>query len=208
MADYAELYDRILPYLPGAELPVVNLIIQRTARDFLRGSAVWQETLLVPTVTAQRDYVLSPTAAGARPSSVLWVRENSRDIPVVPEGLMRRMTTTPGVPYGWYSEVPTILTLLPTPDAVYNVTVRVVLTLTVASAQSDIPEVLTKDYPEEVASGVLANMLLMPGKPWTNTNTAGLHAIQYAKAIRAIRAIAREGGRPGSSTVRGIRFGA
>ena len=62
------------------------------------------------------------------------------------------------------------------------------------------PEEMITHYAEPLSAGVLAAMMGMPGKPWTQTQAAREYGRLFSGAIRTERGKLRDGGQPNQST--------
>lgn len=206
---FSALYNQILPYLPGAEIPIVDLQIRKATREFMKRTTVVQEKFTFDTTADSPIYQFNPTFGEVASMMRVWIRDehgNERELGNVLEE-RRRPLDPPGKPVGWYTTLPHLLTLQPCPDAAYTITCAAALTLSQTDTQ--LPEELVRQYAEALAAGVVAAMCSMPGKPWTHADTAKNSGRIYSRVISTIRAAQRDGGRPNQSTFTGIaRFGA
>lgn len=206
--NFSALYDHILPYLPGAELPVIDLHIRRVLREFYRRTTLWRETFEFATTT-DRTYLLTPTSGNVH--SVLSVSVDGQRIDPLPES--RQPTPAqiaamdPGVPCAWYSNYANMLSLDPTPTAGIPISAVGVITIPLDLATTQFPEETYNDFCEPIAAGVIGEMMNMPGKPWTQEKSAGRFSGTFVRTVIATRAKLRDGGQPNVSTLRGPRFG-
>lgn len=205
MAGFNELYDFILPYLPGAEPGIVDFHIRRTLREFFKRTTVWRETFEFDTVDATSTYSLQPTTGVV--ASVLRVDIDNRYAPPVPEE-KRDPRANPGVPHGWYGLLPQVITLYPTPSRVVPVRVEAAITLPVAGGDLTYPDAVHAEHAEAIAAGVVGAMMAMPGKPWSQRDAALTYSRIFGSAVRDVRGKLRDGGMPNQSTFTGPTFGA
>lgn len=203
---FSRLYDQVLPYLPAAETPIVDSQIRKVLREFMKRTSLVREKFQFPTVPGTDSYRLTPTFGQV--SSILEVRLGAEDgtkLHALPES--QRIPMAAGTPTHWYTLLPHILTLHPAPASSVQIACSAVITL--KQDDTTFPEELFEQHAEAIASGVLATMYGMPGKPWTQPNAAKDAGRMYASAMRTIRGELRDGGHPSRSTFRGIvRFGA
>ena len=201
MASFNTLYDLVLPYLPGAEPALVDSHIRKIARDFLKRSTILREQFVFETVAGVPTYELQPTAGQVSAVVAVWLPDYNHTLRVATED--RRHPEAPGQPRAWWTMVPSVLSLWPTPDSEYRVSVNAVVTTTLDTP--NLPDVLVEHHAEALAAGVLSMMMAMPGKPWTQRNAAEASGRQYAGAVRTARATVREGGQPNHSTFTAAR---
>lgn len=206
---FSRLYNQVLPYIPGAEIPIIDVQIRKALREFMKRTTLIRQTFTFPTVEDYNTYQLSPTFGMM--SSVLQVfiddmDGNERELPVRPEEL-RYAGHENNQPDSWWSTTPDVLTLYPRPDGVYSVSVIGVVTL--KQDDTTYPEELSDNYAEIIAAGAISALMAMPGKPWTSSGGSQSAGRTFSDGIKTIRAGLRDGGQPNQSTFRGIaRFGA
>jgi hypothetical protein len=202
---FEDLYDLILPYLPGAEQAIVDLQICKALREFFKRTTVWRETFAFNTTIGADTYSLTPTAGEV--SSTLLVKAQGNKIDPAPEQL-RDPNAVPGPPRGWYSLIPRLLVLYPVPDAIYPISLTAVITLPIDGSLRTYPEEVHSEHAEAIANGVMGAMMAMPGKPWSKMDSAQVYGGAFGKAIRDTRGKLRDGGQPNQSTFRApCRFG-
>lgn len=203
---FLDLYDHVIPYLPGAETSVVDLQIRRTLKDFFRRTTLWREDVPVTILPDQTLYALVPSTPIARVAHVMRVGHGPHAIDLAPVPEHYRMA--PGyvdTRAGWWVQnLPYIHLRTTEPTAV----VSCALTLTVEPGVLEFPEWVLNNHVEIVSAGILAHMMSMPGKPWTQLDLAGVHWKRYSSGVLAERAQLRDGSRPNASTMTGPRFGA
>jgi hypothetical protein len=200
MADvpFSALYDQVLPYLPGAELGIVDSNIRKAVREWMKRTTTFREIFVVDTVAGISDYRLLPASANRQVSAIIAVYPDGeqRPIDVVPED--RRHPIAAGYPNKWFTQITDVLSFYPQPDNVYRYTVNAVTILKQDAVA--MPEELIAFHGEPLAAGVLATMMGMPGKPWTQQQAGAQYGRIYSGAIRTERGKLRDGGQPNQST--------
>jgi hypothetical protein len=206
---FSTLYDQVRPYLPGAEPAFINEQIRKVLREFMKRTTLVRETFAFDTTAGMSTYQLIP--GFGQVSSVLEVFYDEpgsgieRELRARPESA--RYLRSPAKPDSWWTSLPDIITLSPTPDAIYTISVRAATTL--KQDATTFPEELLAHHAEAIAAGVMAIMYAMPGKPWTAGQAAKEAGRTFNGAIRTIRGNLRDGGQPNQSTFRGVAgFGA
>jgi hypothetical protein len=205
---FSDLYDQVLPYLPGAEPPLVDSQIRKALREFMRRTTISREifewdTAAIPTPT----YHLIPSYGEVSSIIGVWLMENgsAKPLPPVPED--RRVLREPGRPEGWYTTALDYVTLHPQPDGVYPMRAEAVVTL--AQDSTHFPDYILRHHAEAICAGVLSLMYGMPGKPWTQAQSAAQAGRAFAGEIRTLRGSLRDGGQPNQSTfIAARKFGA
>lgn len=202
---FSSLYDHIMPYLPGAEPAIINFHIRRALREFYKRTTLWRESFTFETAPDQPTYLLQPTNGMIH--SILSVVCEGNPLPVAPEHMRPPATANGSRPTGWFSTHPNLLSLTPKPDAEYTIVLEAVNTITLDNSVTEFLEETYNEYAEAIASGVVGNMMLMPGKPWTQKDSAAIYIGQFIRTVIATRAKLRDGGQPNASTIRGPRYG-
>lgn len=201
MVDYEFFYDQLIPYLPGVELPLVNLQIRKVMRDFLTRTTLAREKFPFETIAGTDTYRLNATYGEV--CSILSVKlpaYSPHPLPVVAEE--RRWPMAEGQPRGWFAALPHLPVLWPTPDAEYAVEIEAAVRPTLGDDL--FPQDVVTQHMEAISMGVLGAMYSMPGKPWTKADAAAGAARGYSSAVKTIRATMRDGGQPNASTFRPI----
>lgn len=202
---FSTLYDKILPYLPGAETPIVDNQLRKVLREFMTRTTIIRESFTLTTTPGVSTYRLQPVYGQV--SAILRVWPEGQVPPLPPVSDHALYPREPARPVAWFAHVPDVLSLYPTPDAAYEYFIDAAVTA--AQDATTFPEELAHHYGEAIAAGVLAAMMSMPGKPWTQGDAAKSAARMYSGTLRELRARVREGGQSNHSTFRGIaKFGA
>jgi hypothetical protein len=194
------MYSQILPYLPGAETPLVDLQLRKVLREFMKRTTIYRETFMFNTTPGVSTYKLVPVFGQVSSIIDAWGDNGKTLMRAIPEE--RRVPIEARKPYGWFSQVPDYVTFYPTPDAAYPIMVSAAIMLQLTD--NEYPEEILHHHAEVVAAGVLAAMYGMPGKPWTQSKAAVDAGRMFGRGINTIRAKLRDGGQPNQSTFRGI----
>lgn len=200
---FSALYDHVLPYLPGAEKPLVDANIRKAAREFLRRTTLVREDFAFTTQPGVDKYQLN--GQKGQVSSIIAVHAdgNPRPLPVATEEARARG----GKKLSWWSPVPTVLAIYPVPDREIGITLEAVVTLRLDA--TELPDDIVETYVDALAAGTLALMYAMPGKPWTSKEGAQVSGRAFGSEIKSIRGKLRDGGQPNRSTFTPMfRFGA
>lgn len=204
MATFDDFYDHVLPYLPGAEKPIVDFHIRRAVREFLKRTTVWREVFSFNTMIDEATYQLNPTQGAV--GTVMNVSIDTRWARPLAEN-KRDPYRSAGKPDSWYSLLPSVITLFPKPNAEVPVLVEAAITVPLDSNDMFIPDNIMEEHAEAIAAGVISAMMLMPGKPWSQREAGAMYGRTFGSAIRETRGKLRDGGQPNQSTFRGPRFG-
>lgn len=193
---FSDMHSLILPYLPGADLPIVNNSIRKAVREWTKRTTCLRETFVFPTAAGISDYQLLPTYGQV--SSIMAVWEDLASDPLKPVTEDERRPRPAARPTNWWEQIPGVIKMYPTPDGVYTITVNAAMTLT--QLDTEMPEELIANFGEDLANGVLALMMSMPGKPWTQSKGAVDLSRAFNSAMKTQRGKLRDGGQPNQST--------
>ena len=198
---FSALHNLVLPYLPGAEPGIIDAHARKVARDFLKRTTLLREEFEFTTVPGVSTYALTPTFGQVSAVMAVWLDGHANPLAVATEE--RRAAVASGSPRAWWTMVPHLFSLWPTPDAEHHVRVNAALSLRLDD--TTIPQHILDHHAEAIAAGILSMMYAMPGKPWTQRQSAESAGRQYSGAVRTARATAREGGQPNHSTFTAAR---
>lgn len=177
---WSELYDLVMPDLPGCPFAAVNSALRQSTIVFCEQSLAWKEEHPpVAVLPATAEYAFIPPT-GAAVHAVTYAQFNGKEISPHTGELhfatraWRNQTGTPEYVLGGA----TSLRLVPEPDTAG--TLAMVVALKPSASAAGIHEVLFNEYREAIVHGALARLMLSPRKPYTNTQLAQYHQQQFA----------------------------
>jgi hypothetical protein len=177
---WSDLYDLVIPDLPGCPFAAVNSALRQSAIAFCQQSLAWKEEHPpVAVVAATAEYAFIPPT-GAAVHAITYAEFNGKEISSHTGELdlatkdWRNQTGTPEYVLGGVA----LLRLVPEPDAAGTLTMTVALKPSASSAGID--EGLFNEYREAIVHGALSRLMLSPKKPYTNTQLAQYHQQQFA----------------------------
>lgn len=88
---FSDLYNYVLPYVPGVETPLVDFHIRRVVREFCRRTTLWRHRVELTTEPGVPDYILSPYDATLGGATVMDSHESW--IPLRDAGIPFALTT-------------------------------------------------------------------------------------------------------------------
>lgn len=201
---FSVLYDLLLPYLPGADKPIVDASIRKGVREFMKRTTLYRETFAFSTTPGIDRYELNGQTGQVSAVMHVYKAGDPNPLPVATEEARRVLIARPQL--AWWSPLPTVLAVFPSPTEAVALTVEAAVTL--RQDAEEIPDGLFESYGEIVASGILSIMYTMPGKPWTSDKAAVVSARAFSQEIKTLRGRLRDGGQPNQTVFSPIaRFG-
>lgn len=205
MAQFADLYDYVIPEVRGVETETVDFFARKVIRDYLQGTTLWREVLTVPLIPGHTDYKLTPRQGGivAGILSVPRLDDASRAMHNADEGERwpKAYLPDPGKADYWWQTYPGLISFNRPPDVNYTLQIEVFKKLSLDPADNYIPDFIFEQYVEDIAYGVKALLQAMGSKPWTDLNQATINNTFYVKGKLATRGKIRGGGAQAHSRV-------
>lgn len=188
MKTWAEFYDDVIPEVPGADTPIVDAALKRSAMEFLERARVYQADIAAMDAEASVGgylWVSPDTDTDICHIFNVWY-DGEKLTPRNGDYLADKYDYWPeeeGTPVHYLQERTDTLTLIPMPseDLTGAITAKVALRTTLSS--TGIPDDLYADYRDAIAKGALARLMRMPKKPWTNFDLAGAYGQAFQDAI-------------------------
>lgn len=192
LVKYSDLLTEILPHLTADPSdPMTEAALKNAVIEFCRDSWVWRHFADSQDVTAREPlYQLEPPA-GADVAAVLSCSYDGEPITSKStdqlDELLPGWQTTPGTVKHFTQTDPDSVILAPQPDVTISSGLSMVLALQPRRAAISFPKWISSQYMEALASGALARLMSMPGKPWSDLQGGLLHATRFRAAINAAR---------------------
>ena len=193
---WSDLYDLIMPDLPGCPFAAVNNALRQSSIVFCAQSLAWKdEHPPVAVAAGTAEYAFIPPV-GAAVHAVTHAAFNGKEISPhtgeldIPARDWRNQTGKPQYVLGG----DTSLRLVPEPDTAGVLTM--IVALKPSASATGIDERLFNEYRDAIIHGALARLMLSPRKPYTNTQLAQYHQQQFligtaAAGTRAARSFTR-----------------
>lgn len=193
MATLADFLPEI--FLEIMEVPdvVAEFHLRNTLIDFCQRSTYWREQVTFNTVADQSTYTDADFTLPAD-SRLVEVYDGK----VGTTNIILRKTPTQlqsEVGFDWADQTGTVdyvtrehpdsLRLVRTPTSVQSVTLDISVKPTQTATTVD--DRLYDDWHEVIAAGTLARLYAMNGKPWTETQAAGMKAGAFEAGVTAAR---------------------
>lgn len=189
MGQISDLVPDVMLYTPGAPDILVEQKILDAAIEFCNLSGYWQQELDPFETIATNDNYDIDTPSDSVIRHILSLSVNGLTIyPSKTVELDRRSQgwrTRTGPPKRFVMKSMTELMLTPIPDAVYPVTAFA--SLRPSKDATEIPDILIDFKREEIVAGAIFKLLTIPGRQWTDMQTAGFYRQQFYRGVKQAR---------------------
>lgn len=204
MANITDLYDDVLPFVPGCPNVLATWAIRKAARRFAEESLAHYVTLTaIDVVAGTRSYAIAPPT-GSEIVKVVKVTHAGEELPPMSsfDAELRygeSWKTEQGTPEVFISDTAADVQLVPVPNASLTGGLLVMVALRPTDATATIDDALAVKFRDDIACGARAALWRLPKKPWTAMDRGKEEEADFASRIGRAGAIA-EHGRSGSGT--------
>lgn len=192
--------------LPGIPEPLLNDAVRKTLQEFFRKSEAWRVT-----ATNLLDWGVSPeqfppgapgipaTTRIHRIDQIKFARDgiSFRRIPFTTRAQLDRSlpnweVKTDSTPKSWLYDGLTSPRIVPMNNtgAVIPGSIQLRLIITPDDTMTNLPDVLFSEYEEHLRNGILARLMKIPGKDWTNFSGASAYASLFKAGIKDAKSTA------------------
>jgi hypothetical protein len=183
---WADFYEYVRPQTPGAESPLLDLMLRNAAIDFFRETEVMTSEQVLNLLADQSVYDTTNPAHTEATRIKEFVFENNSPLrPITLMKLQRLYSSWRDVrsqPTHYFQQTPRQIVVFPKPDANYDAVLNKVLVPTRASI--GIEDEYYNEYVEAIANGAIARIMRVPNKPYTNMEMANVYGVLFQTAIR------------------------
>lgn len=197
---YTDLFDEVLPEVPGAGQDLAVNAIRNTIIEFCQGSWCWRYFMdPAPILAGLNTYDLDPLI-GAEVAQVLLVKVDGKTIDPISEADLSakrpRWQTERDTPRNYLTDDPSQIILAPVPDRKIPGGLVVTLALQPTRTSTMFPTWIWSRYFDALAGGAKARLMKMPKKPWTSPELYSLYRGQFEAAmagakVEALRSLSR-----------------
>lgn len=185
-------------YLPGAVQPVVQRELILAAREFFERSYAWRSQSALQTMTlGDTEYDVDSFFTDETVVSIIAVaygrQVTSRPfLPPLPSKHPNARTSSD--PSNFYiSDLPNKVRLWPEPDETVADSLIFYVALMPKQDATDLPDIAADRYYDAILDGLLARMMEMPGKSYTDKQMATSRRMKFLAAISRYRAYGKQG---------------
>jgi hypothetical protein len=201
-ADYESIKQAAMVRLPGIDPSLVDMEMRWTLYEFLMETRVRIVVRDTPLVAGLQDYPMGD-------ESVVVILEAKVDDTPIAVGRVQYSNTETGFPRSVGLVLDSLARVAPTPTSAESgkrLILTYATTILPTNTTGELP-LEAKPYHGYLLDGLLARVLAMPDKPWTNTRMAEPHLRRYRSGISDVRRMIDAGRGYTSLTMRGPRFG-
>jgi hypothetical protein len=187
MRDLDVFLPKIMPSATGVSEPTALDAIRDTVAEFCRRTRLWRFDETFDVSTADSQAIAAPYGAllldieridfnGIKldPISTQWLDS------YVPNW----RSADPSGNAKWYTQIDRgTITLVPACAG----TVRTWVTLELSQDAEQVPDFIADQHRETIASGALARILMLPGKPYSNPNLAQARKVAFDADIDSLK---------------------
>ena len=191
--EYIDLLDDVLPVLTADPSdPVTEAAARRVVTEFCAATWVWQHLPAPINVVANQAAYALTAPADADIAAVLAAEHDAIPLdPKTPAWLnesLPRWRTVAGTPRYFTQTETGQLVLAPVPGAGLPSGLTTVLALQPKKTATGAPDWLMTKYRYSLVDGVLARLMLMSDKPWTDLANGQDRRASYESAVANARA--------------------
>jgi hypothetical protein len=207
-----EFLPLVLPDLPGCPKALALAAVKRAAEELCRSAYVWIEEIgPVDVVPGQAEYVC-PVPSGATPVILLGLFIDGWQIRAATAEEMDAehpgwTELTASRPIRFLVPTPGKVRLVPEPTKSMPAALTARMALAPAQNAATVEDVIIDQWSQAVAHAAKAELLALPGKPWTQPQLAEHHARQFRVQAARARGRSSTGWAGATLSVRPRQFG-
>ena len=162
---FQDLAHYILPHAPDVPLPLIEQVLNASAREFCRSSTAYRGKCDPLTlVEGLSTYELS-CPQGLRATEILSGTYNGQQLAPLSAVLEDQ---TPHAPVRGYYQTDQNVVIVGTPERTEVNAVEFLVSFSPKLLTYEIDEKILEEYQETIVNGALYNLLSMPGKSWSS----------------------------------------
>lgn len=194
MVPLTEFRNRVRMELMNVPNPMIEMKVIEAAREFCRETQVWRADMdPISTIAGQAEYDIDVPVRHAESVAIIAARQNGMTIYPRSEKVLDvewpnwRRDQADTARY-FVSDDPTVLRLVPVPvRSRSNAIVDMRIALRPARNATRLPDLLLRDYLEQIAMGAQGRLCAMIGKTWTDPNRATYWLNEFQREINAAK---------------------
>lgn len=184
---FDDMMPLITPFAPGCPTVVIEMHLAESAAKFCDKAKIWRIDIDVDTTTAgEPDYEVD-LPSNTKLADVLFFKVDGRLMTRVTDRL-QEPSDDQAAPNSFAIYNDNLIRLYPTPDAAYSFKGTAVIKPSVRAKGID--DFLFETHRRVIAYGALAELLMIPGKDWSDASLATFYENKFNDGV--IEATARD----------------
>lgn len=185
--NFSDAVDDVLPHLAAdPSAPVTEAAIRNAAIEFCATSGVWCYTQPDGSLLAGERAVELEPDMGAEVARVEAVRYRGKALQPIRLATWATKPQADG-PSFWTQNDNVQILVQPTPVKSEAGAIEIDMVLQPSRSATSIPGWIWTKWGEDIVSGALARLMLMPSRPWTAVDIAVAHQNKFHNAMYAAR---------------------
>jgi len=181
---WADFLPLLAPHLPGCPDPSMRLYLASTAADFFARSYLWRDQIdTIYATTGTVEYDLDGEAVIEDVISVVLNETplDRTDLRLIATENLGQV----GEPREFWMKADRSIVIFPTPEE--NVQLKVYAVLKPSRSATGVEDWIYETFADNIVSGTIAQLAMIPGKEWSDIALAGMHKGLYERAITNAR---------------------
>lgn len=207
LVPFTSYVQEVAPHVDGAPTPVITRFIRQVVIDLCERAKVWRVPLAdVPLVAGTYEYTLVSPINGTEVSSILdakLITASNPDArtPLAVSTLEQVLASvsdwpnvnTPGAPLAVFRDDVSEFDVVPVPDALDTYTVALTAAVRPTLTATTVEDTVMSEWRRVWYHGAIHELLIMPGRNWSNEKLALYHGKQWEFHLNNARAKANKG---------------
>ncbi|RQS39775.1 hypothetical protein [Burkholderia sp. Bp8990] len=189
---YTDLFNEVLPEVPGVPQPLALNAIRNTVIAFCAGTDIWRQWLDPIDVECGVNTYDIPLDAGTDLVTLLSVKCDGDKLTPRNEDQLDdwnpRWRTELNLPRHYMMQNQESVVLACVPDRSSPGGLLLSVSLQPERTSTSFPGWIYSQYWEGITAGAKARLMVMPGKPWSNLQQAGIYQAAFDAEIGTARA--------------------
>ena len=196
---FTDLFNDVLPSLPGCGNDLAEYAIKQSIIDACRRSRVWKYWPDPQDVTVGEPEYDVDLPAGTDVAQIMSVRLDGRADPLTPLTVEQLDLTYPdwrtetGVIEAYAQIEPTRIRVVKIPDEALPAALAMTLALQPRLASTTFPDWIYTQFGDSLSAGALARLQRVPKKPWSDPTLAERNKRLFDNAVAAATGAAARG---------------
>jgi len=181
MRDIEELFPYIKPYVATCPDPTILMHVRNAAKKFLEKTRTWREVVTLDLNKDPEDLLVCRDGQLFEIEIAKWKEAADHDFnkPLEAESYIdiKKKHDYVGIPQWVYQPTRGTVSVFPFQVGILELSVYV----RPDNRATTLPDFIFEEYPQTIANGALASLLLLPGQPYTNSELGVYFKNEFGK---------------------------